>query len=101
MSNSTVEILTWLQLWFKQQANGDWEHQYGVSIESLDNPGWSVKIDLTETNLSSKSFPKLSEDNGSNNWIMCRVENGKFEGAGDTMKLEKILKIFKDWASRE
>ena len=101
MSDSTTEILAWLQMWFKQQSNGDWEHRYGVSIETLDNPGWSVKIDLAETSLSSKGFSKLWENHGENNWIMCRVENKKFEGAGDAEKLLSILTIFKKWTLSE
>lgn len=35
-----------LQDWYCSQCNGDWEHGYGVSIETLDNPGWSLKIEL-------------------------------------------------------
>ena len=43
--------------WHKSNCNGDWEHSYGVTIETLDNPGWWVKIDLAETpqeNLTAK-----------------------------------------------
>ncbi|UCH44768.1 MAG: hypothetical protein JSV11_10785 [Nitrospiraceae bacterium] len=36
-----------LNRWYINQCNGDWEHQYGIVIETLDNPGWRVKIDLT------------------------------------------------------
>jgi hypothetical protein len=32
--------LTWLQAWYAEQCDGDWEHQFGVSVETLDNPGW-------------------------------------------------------------
>jgi hypothetical protein len=33
-----------LQDWYAAHCNGEWEHQHGVVIESLDNPGWWVKI---------------------------------------------------------
>jgi hypothetical protein len=36
---SMGEILPWLQGWYATQCDGDWEHEYGVSIETLDNPG--------------------------------------------------------------
>ena len=29
-----------LQKWYKSQCNGDWEHSFGIKIETLDNPGW-------------------------------------------------------------
>ena len=32
-----------------------------------------------------------------NNWIFCRVRDGKFDGGGDPGKLTRIIKIFKDW----
>ena len=35
--------------WFNTQCNGDWEHSHGIEIESVDNPGWMVTIDLRET----------------------------------------------------
>ena len=47
-----------IQKWYRTQCNGDWEHRYGIEIESLDNPGWKVVIDLTETELEKLEFKK-------------------------------------------
>ncbi|MFE2849501.1 Imm53 family immunity protein, partial [Streptomyces scopuliridis] len=33
-------LLDWLQNWYTQQCDGDWEHEWGVKIATLDNPGW-------------------------------------------------------------
>lgn len=38
--------LTIIDNWLKSQSNGDWEHHNGVTIESTDNPGWMMRIDL-------------------------------------------------------
>ena len=46
-----MSTLARLEAWYLRQCNGDWEHLYGVTIETLDNPGWSVTIDLTGTKL--------------------------------------------------
>ena len=43
------EIINWVEDWYQSNCNGDWEHQYGITIETTDNPGWSVKIDLKNT----------------------------------------------------
>ena len=32
-------MLEWLMNWYESNCDGDWEHSYGVKIESLDNPG--------------------------------------------------------------
>ena len=87
-----------LQTWYASHCNGDWEHSYGVKIDSLDNPGWWVKIDLTDTELEHVQFPQLSEHRSETNWLDCKVKDRVFEGAGDASKLETILGVFFDWA---
>jgi Immunity protein 53 len=34
-------------------CDGDWEHSSGVSIGTIDNPGWSLDVELAETNLAA------------------------------------------------
>ena len=36
--------LSYLTAWFARQCDGDWEHDLGIRIETLDNPGWAVDI---------------------------------------------------------
>ncbi len=92
-----MDTINWLQDWYKQNCDGDWEHSYGINIYTLDNPGWSVNIELTDTNLEFKNFETIQIYINENNWINCKVTNGKFIGGGDSDKLETILKIFKEW----
>ena len=40
-------IVDWLQNWTMSQIDGDWEHELGVSIRMLDNPGWILKADIS------------------------------------------------------
>lgn len=35
-----------LEKWFAANCDGDWEHQGGQTIKTLDNPGWTVRLDL-------------------------------------------------------
>ncbi len=53
-----------IQAWYAAQCDGGWEHQYGVSIETLDNPGWCVMVDLSGTSLENISFQTYQEDKG-------------------------------------
>jgi hypothetical protein len=46
-----MNALQWLQVWYKSQCNGDWEHQHGIKINTLDNPRWDLKIDIYNTDL--------------------------------------------------
>jgi hypothetical protein len=33
------DVLTQIEQWYKSNCNGLWEHQFGLRIETLDNPG--------------------------------------------------------------
>ena len=87
-----------LQRWYEAQCDGDWEHEYGVRIETLDNPGWSVEIDLAETDLEPRPFAELRDMAPERTWMVCRVSEGKFRGAGGAPMLGAILRVFLDWA---
>jgi Immunity protein 53 len=96
-----MSILTELQQWYASNCNGDWEHSYGITIETLDNPGWLLKIELEETNLQNRSFPSIDIDNNEDDWYICKVNNNRFEALGDPGKLNKLVEIFLDWAKAE
>lgn len=49
-----MDMTEWLIDWYRSECNGDWEHAYGIQIDTIDNPGWSLKIDLLETSLEGK-----------------------------------------------
>ena len=95
-----------LQDWYLSQCNEDWEHTYGVSIGTLDNPGWSVEVELTGTTLHQAQFDEQSYGVGenaepnSNEWVHCTVKDNKFIGYGGPQKLEEIIEIFLSWAKR-
>ncbi|HXC35964.1 MAG TPA: immunity 53 family protein [Candidatus Acidoferrales bacterium] len=88
-----------LQRWYLSQCNGDWEHGYGVEIGTLDNPGWHVVVNLTDTPLAEKQFTEVKKLEHETDWIQCRVHDGKFEGHGGPLMLEEILRVFLAWAT--
>ncbi len=88
-------MLNWIENWFNSQCNGDWEHNYGMKIETIDNPGWNVEIDFNNTGLKYGDVPWKLYEKSENNWIGIKVENNKFYSSGDPKKLHKILEIFK------
>jgi hypothetical protein len=89
-----MELIEQIQVWYAAQCNSEWEHQYGVSIETIDNPGWCVKVDLAGTTLEDIRFQTYREDKSEGDWIICEVNGGKFVGTGDPGKLQSILEIF-------
>ncbi len=67
-------VLQRLQDWYAKQCDGDWEHQFGVSIVSTDNPGWHVKIDLKGTKWEDATFKGIRTRASESDWIMCSKE---------------------------
>ena len=91
--------MEWLQDWYNRQCDGIREHMYGIKIETLDNPGWEVKIDLADTLYEKCENLKknLKNDFGDTNWMICNMDSKKFYGYGDVSKLSEILETFKMW----
>ena len=94
-----------LQEWYFSQCDDEWEHEFGVKIETLDNPGWSVIIDLENTDLESLEFTPIKYGIGEgsepkdNHWLDCQVIDNHFKGYGGPFKLEEIIKVFLNWAN--
>ncbi|WP_140908426.1 immunity 53 family protein [Cognatiluteimonas lumbrici] len=91
-----------LQDWYQSHCDGDWEHSYGVEIDTLDNPGWVVRIDLADTELEGRDFVVLErgDSEADPDWIHCRVESRAFVGTGGVRNLAEILGTFLEWAGR-
>jgi len=102
-----MNALSRLECWYRAQCNGDWEHTYGVNIGTLDNPGWSVAIDLHGTPLAMRPFPDHRYGVGNDaepsgeDWVECKVEAEKFIGHGGPFKLQEIVEAFLDWAENQ
>jgi len=96
---ATVNTFQRLQRWYTAQCNGDWEHSYGVSIDTLDNPGWRLRIDLTDITLQDKPITEVKRGyEHEADWLICYVHDGQFQGACGPEKLEEVIGIFVDWA---
>ena len=89
-----------LQEWFRSRCDGEWEHGHGVSIGTLDNPGWSVEIDLADTPWENTIWDDLIFENSPNDWVNCSKKGAEFKGYGDGSKLEYILMHFLDLVER-
>jgi len=98
IANMNDSILGRLMTWFASQCDGTWEHQKGISIETTDNPGWWVKIDIQRQLSGLPDFQRFSlGTQSSDDWIVAYVEEGVFNGAGSPSNLGKVLTIFLCW----
>jgi hypothetical protein len=99
--------LSWLASWYLAECNEDWEHSYGVKIDTLDNPGWTLVIDLRETSLEGHPFEKLSVGDPASDlsewrrlgsWWVAEVRGGKFEASCGPLDLSDVIGVFRSWA---
>lgn len=56
MNKIQQDLISWLQNWYHQYCDGDWEHAQNFTITTIDNPGWSVTINLVGTKLEGEFF---------------------------------------------
>ena len=96
-------MLSDLHRWYAAQCDGDWEHTFGVRIGTLDNPGWTVEIDLFDTRLEDVPFTPVrrgdaDDEDHPGTWIDCKVEDHKFIAYAGRSQLEAILQTFLAWA---
>ncbi len=99
-----------LTRWYSSQCDGDWEQEWGVRIETLDNPGWLLKVNLIGTPLSEAPFTPIRVDRYPGNWVQCYVRKAgriqgdastpTFFGAGGSENLSELIRIFCDWAEK-
>lgn len=109
------DMFTWLQQWYEQQCDGEWEHHSGITITTLDNPGWLIRIQLRGTALEYLPFEPVMrgtsvdgwvQDSGDRDWLYCRVfmrtpEEGRiFEGASGPERLREIVQVFHHWCQQ-
>ena len=92
-------IVDWLQNWTMSQIDGDWEHEQGISIGMLDNPGWILKADISNYGDFLKASKPWGRDNDKD-WIDFEIKiiaktYVYIEIFGDINKLNKILYSFK------
>ena len=97
-----MDQLSRLRDWYAAQCDGDWEHSYGGKIDTLDNPGWVLRIDLNDTDLEDKPFTAIhrGDTDGESSWLHCKVESRRFEATGGLSNLPDMLEVFLSWAGR-
>ncbi len=88
----------WLQKWYQIHCNGDWEHGSGIHLHTIDNPGWSLTINLEDTELGNRIFQQLDINRSEKDWVFCEIKNIKFQARCGVCNLTEILRIFRNWA---
>jgi hypothetical protein len=107
-----LDDLDWLTEWYLAQCDEDWEEEFGVTIDTLDNPGWSLTVDLDHTAFEGRKFAPIYEGvpdgeqqfqggDGDTRWMVCRLEGPKFKAWGGPRDLGRMVRVFRTWIETE
>ncbi len=89
--------------WYIAQCDGEWEHRYGIKLQTLDNPGWLLNIALIHTDLQGCAMQEISEGCSplghpvSLRWIACTVKENVFRGACDPTQVARLFSVFDEF----
>ncbi|MFD3557186.1 immunity 53 family protein [Streptomyces goshikiensis] len=86
-----------LQDWYVSACDGDWEHSYGIRIETTDNPGWMLVVDLEGTPLRGRVYEK-EDSSVDGSWVSVRSDGNEFVAACDPHSLDSAINSFIEFA---
>ncbi|EMO32648.1 hypothetical protein LEP1GSC175_3401 [Leptospira santarosai str. HAI821] len=95
-SPESKTMFSWLMEWYQFQCDGDWEHEYGIEINTNGDRGWQVKIEVSFTELDGVVINHTLIQQGLNDWYSFSLKDGKFLAEGDPKELSIILEKFKE-----
>jgi hypothetical protein len=94
--SSDFDIFSRLQDWFLSNCDGDWENSSGVKVESLDNPGWMVSLDIFGTPLEGRLLDRVVVDDSEEGWLHCWSDGNSIYAAAAPCRLRDALEIVLD-----
>ena len=76
---------------------------------TLDNPGWSLSVDLGGATLEGRAFSPVYDGvsaeeqpvqggDGDVPWLVCRLEGARFKAWGGPRDLGRMIQAFRSWA---
>lgn len=94
MSASGADPLRSLQEWYLARCDGDWEHGYGITVETLDNPGWSLKVRVADTPLAHLQHASETVERSEHDWVHWKIDDDGFVGACGPLNLGDLIEAF-------
>ncbi len=97
MSAPLMNPIQWLMEWYASQCDGDWEHEHGIKIDTVDNPGWYMEVSLVGTDLEGRVLARIFRERSEHDWINLDITDGKFRASGGPLNLVELIQSFADF----
>jgi hypothetical protein len=95
----TGRELPFLEQWYAAQCDGDWEHEFGVRVDTLDNPGWSLSIELVGTVPEGVTAARRVVERTKSDWLTTWSNGRKFEARCGPLNLAEAIRAFAGFAA--
>ena len=92
-----TSALEQLEKWYLARCDGLWEHAYGIKIDTLDNPGWRVHINLNETRKDGATLETVRINRSDRDWILYWIAENQFQIACGPGNLSEAIPWFIQW----
>lgn len=89
-----------LQEWYALMCDGDWEHSFGIKIDTVDNPGWTVSIDISGTPVSGKVC-RIDQEFPAGEWLQVRCDGNTFDVACGPRSLDRGIAAFLQFSGQK
>jgi hypothetical protein len=83
-----------LAAWYRQQCDGDWEHQHGVKLVTIDNPGWSLDVNVNETPAAGTPAAPTNIERSEDDWLFFELKDDLFRGRCGPNNLVEMIGAF-------
>jgi Immunity protein 53 len=92
-------MLEQLGAWYAAQCDGEWERQYGVTIGTMEVPGWHLRVDLVGTPLAGDEHARELVARSEQNWVEVWSDGYTFNATGGVDNLGELLAAFSRFVS--
>jgi len=83
-----------LASWYSARCDGEWEHEFGVRLETIDNPGWNLQVDLVGTEMEGRVVDQVTQIPEGGGWVIIASDGSVFEASCDPMSLRLVVHEF-------
>lgn len=91
-----ISPFEWLQSFFQSNCDGEWEHEYGCTIETTSDPGWKLTFELRGTTYDSLNLEELEDRQGPMSWMKCKIEDSVFIAYSSPKRLAECITLLRD-----
>lgn len=89
------EGIAFIEAWYVSHCDGEWEHEFGIRIATIDNPGWHLEIDIVDTSLEGVVTERSRRDLPDGEWLIAWSDGEKFHASCGARSLGAVDDFFR------